>query len=309
MAKQWYNESRKERFINEVNATASAKTLFSASSKFESEAGVDLGGIPPAQVQRFLNEELGSRQSSLQSMLSWYRSYQNWCANRGLESPQNTSEIIVDSSIAKRKTMVESPFHLEEVLNRAFSPVGDNEVDVLYRCYLWMAYAGLEDDDACEVLSKNVDLDEMCIVYEDKEYPLYRHSYQAMWNAKFLGWMKYVNVNYNNSHSILDRKQSEYLLRSVKTEKPTPKTLAARIRRVFREKGIELTYGSVKLSGEFYRLLRDERIGIAVNFDRMIADAAQKRGVDLSSQKGITLRRNMMRTLPEDYKAWKRAFE
>lgn len=309
MAKRWYNQNRKERFINEINASVSAKTLFSASSKFESEAGVDLGGMPPAQVQRFLNEELGSRQSSLQSMLSWYRSYQKWCASNGLEAPQNTSEIVIDSSVAKRKTMVESPFHLEEVLNRAFSPVENNEVDILYRCYLWMAYSGLEDDDACDVLTQEVDLDEMCVVHGGKEYPLYRHSYQAMWNAKFLGWMKYVNANYNDNHSILNKKQSEYLLRSVKTEKPTPKTLAARIRKVFRERGIELTYGSVKLSGEFYRLLRNERAGVAVSFDQIIADTAKKKGVDLTSQKGVTLRNNMMRTLPHDYKAWKRAFE
>lgn len=309
MSITWYNEDRKKQFASGLNTLTMAKFVFNAAAKYEAANETDLGGMSGEMVQRFLNTKLGPSKSTTYSSLSFIRKYQAWCVDNGFEQEHDLSGVELDTSYAKRKAMVASPYHLEQVMNQAFSPVEENTTDCLYRCMLWMVFVGIDDEDAIEVKSSDVDLDSMCIFVGQEVYPIYRLGYKAFYSAKFSDSFYYYNSNYKDGGVDRARTKSDYLLRGVRVDKQKARMMLNSIRKRFSAIGMALTCNNVRLSGLYFRTLQQEQVTGVYNFDDEAMARAKKAGVDLSSKKGQMFLNKTKKLIDQEYQEWKIAFE
>jgi len=210
-----------------------------------------------------------------------------------------------------KRMMIASPVHLEAVLNKIFEPVASETVDCLYRCYLWMGFAGIEEAEAIEVTVDEIDFDTMTIEHGGKSYEIYREAVPAFKMACNATEFRYVNPNYTDGKQggYRNRYPGEHLLRGIRSAQIKLTTIRAVIGKKFKAEGIETSYGKIRLSGLFYKTYEMERFGEPVNFDAFIVERMGK--TDHQYHRNYTrnkLANGIRRDLEDDYECWKAAF-
>lgn len=302
-----YNEERKMRFLNETRSSPDfGKSVFKTTMPYEEEAGVDLCELPLDTLQTMANKNFGARTRTMDSTIAFLRSYVQWCKENGYHAVEDMYNVQTQMDEKMKRLMVASPKHLQSMLDKAFHPVESETVDCVYRCYLWMAFAGLEDAEALEVKVSEVDFDSMLIEHGGKSYELYRESIPAFRMACEATELVYEHPNYKQKRQ---RHLGEYLMRGIRSEKIKPATVKSVVQKAFKASGIELTYNKVRMSGMFYRAYETERMGNEVNFDDIITEHIIKMGSTYHSNYTRGKVANLIkRDLFDDYACWKAAF-
>lgn len=175
-----------------------------------------------------------------------------------------------------RKQMVTSPLHLQRYLNEVFDPEGDETIDNLYRCYYWMAFSGIREEDTLSITASDVDFMDMSIRYGENCVPLYRESLPAFHNAVELPGFLYKHPNYAKEIR-RDRVPGDTIMRGVRA---TTKTMSIRSMLSHRSAAAlqdgktkqQLSFYRVWMSGLFYRMYERERAGIPVDFSDAAVD-------------------------------------
>lgn len=307
-----YNSERKMRFITEArNSPDVGISVFNTTAPYEQAAGKDFCELPVETLQSIINTKFGFRNRTIGSVVSFLRLYVNWCKEQGYPSCDEICKVEIDLDEKMKRMMIASPAHLEFIQNKIFEPVQSETVDCLYRCYLWMGFAGVEEADTINVTVDEIDFDLMTIEHNGKSYEIYREAVPAFKMACTATQFRYTNPNYakEKQGNYRARYSGEHLLRGIRSPQLKINTIHSVIAKKMKAEGVETSYGKIRLSGIFYKVYEMERFGEPVNFDSYVIEQMNKskreyRYTYSRSKHASAIRRD----LELDYESWKAAF-
>lgn len=313
-----YNEETKIKFIQDYTNSESsgrfAVTVFNAFAPHEEAWGADLCTKTAEELQPAVDSVLCLRTRGQWSYLLLLRTYCKWCIAHKIpgacDGAANINTVGVDKI---RKQMVSGPMHLQKYLDDVFPPVEDESISILYRCYLWMAFGGVPEEDVTRIKCSDVDLDNMVIRFCGKSYDLYREAVPAFRLAATL-----TSFNYYHDNPVYvsrrDRYPGDTLMRGIKTLVTTEflyRTLWSHQKKAIAEGKTEqnLSYRRVMLSGLFYRNYEMERIGLPLNFTDVVIEETKGKTYSLNRRMKVEhIQNRIMRGYLEDYQRWKFVF-
>jgi hypothetical protein len=342
-----YNEEMKKRFVRDytrsLHTADFAKVIFDTLEPYENGWDADFCTMKSNELQPVLDKILGMRTNSKWMGITMLREYVKWCMLT--KYPNACNEIMNVNLLGLDKIkaqMVANPFHLQVYFDKVFHAENEETLDNIYRCFLWMAFAGIGDEEAMKVEVKDVDLTELGIVYEGVSYPLYKEAIPAFKNAMTLTSFFYKHPNYADNIVVRkDRAAGDTLIRGVRLKvkpgedpKESLSTIKSQLSRKLTEASRDVTdtnkkdvqqvkrtdqtlsYQRIALSGLFYRTYEAERAGIEPKFIG-VAEEQMERKVKKTQKEytlnneadSLVIRRNRKaRDYMEDYQRWKLAF-
>lgn len=315
-----YNEEQKTQFIRSytqsIHTANVAETVFSAMEKYENEWGRDLCTQSAEVLQPVIDEITGLRSKSQGMSLAILREYVKWCLVMKVPDACDGMLHITTVGLEKIKTqMVSSPLHLQKYLDEVFDVEGKETVDLIYRCYYWMAFSGIKEDDTLLVTAKDIDFENMCIHWNEREYPLYREAVPAFRLASTLTGFNYEHPNYQTIRR--DRIPGDTIMRGIRAvmkPKGMRSILTHRSMDAIKEgkTKLHLSFYRVWMSGLFYRTYENERAGLPVSFSETAVDFMSGKEYAVNGvNKYIKLSHKQNRIekdYMEDYERWKLAF-
>lgn len=313
-----YNNELKTKFIRDytqsINTANVATTVFKAMEPFEEAWQADLCTKAADELQPVIDKVVALRLSSQWMSLTILKEYVRWCMMMRVPGACDGMLHITAAGLDKvRHQMVSSPFHLQQYLDAVFSKEEDEMLDNLYRCYYWMAYGGIQDNDVLKVKVSDVNFAEMYIQYGDTSVPIYREALPAFHNAVELASFLYRHPKYAKPIR-RDRVPGDTLIRGYRTITQTSNLRsnmshlsADAIKQGKTE--LQLSFYRVWISGLFYRMYERERAGLPIDFTSVAADLmADKTYVIKGRTKLEHRQRQRGRNYMEDYQRWKLAF-
>ena len=313
-----YNEEQKTRFIrsytNSINTANVAATVFNSLEEYEQKWGADLCTRRADELQPAIDDILGLRSKSRWMTLSILKEYVKWClAMRVPDVCDGMLHIEVSGIDKVRKQMVASPLHLQKYLDQVFDSESEETIDNIYRCYYWMAYGGVREEDTLSVNISDVDMEQMLIRYHNTSVPIYREAIPAFKNALRLNSFVYLHPNYTKSIR-RDRVSGNELMRGIRATTKTMtirSTLSSRSADAIKAGKTEqqLSFHRISLSGLFYRIYERERAGVPVDFSDAAVSFMEGKTYLLGDREKLVHRQNKIeRDYMEDYQRWKLAF-
>lgn len=305
-----YNDKRKQGFLKKIRSRdALAKRLFASSALFEKKIDKDICLFDEDELNGFLREEFSRENDSLFQVVHILKQYARYCRHLHEEASDSYSKIKIDPVDEARETLFASPLHLASKLDLVFTDLNEDNVDILCRCFLWLAFAEMEDIDIVSVKRSDVDLASRNIHFEGLDYKIYEEAYKTFELACTLPSFK---VSVQKGCLYQSRSNPDMLLGSMERGEYVPKLkladFRARISAAGANSGVPLSYNSVRMSGLFYRVYERERAGLV----GVLEDEFQSFDGRGAKTDGTALAKSVRRTrrgIVEKYKAWKKAFE
>ena len=315
-----YNAKIKEEFIDmaapDSKTAARARRIFEEISQVEEYLGKDLCEMNADEAQLALGKSTQTARLWMPA-ITMLRRYVARCADeKGLDTARGVYEARDVNVVDVLENMVSDPGGLQSLLDRLFYPERELRIDCIYRCYYWLAFAGLKLDDVFKINVADVDLESMVVHFEDEEYPIYKEALPAFKNASTLNAFNAYSTWFTEVKS-WNRVVGLQLLRGLRgmARKETfrnqlNKFLEARAKAESRPTDNAPTYDRVQKSGLFYRVhvyesATDERESFQRFADLDMADKTFKlhRGQSLEKR-----RDHKARMLRADYDKWRYAF-
>lgn len=315
-----YNEDMKIRFIqdytNSINTANVCATIFNAVEKYETKWNADICTIDEKNLRPVIEELVGFRARSKWMRLIILKDYAKWCIAMGVSNSCDGMLKINTIGLEKIKQQtVSSPAHLENYLNEICEPVDEKTTDNIYRCFYWLAYAGVSEEDILNIRCEDVDFLKMVIRYNDIEVPIYREAVPAFKNCVELTQFVYKHPNYSTK-VWKDRALGDTVVRGVRA-KPSLKAMRVELSRRSKEKRdegkteLKLSYYRVWLSGVFFRTYEKELMGIEPDFKSVVLQQSGNRIYKLDSGRNTqeAKHKQLAHDYLEDYQRWKLAFK
>ncbi len=309
-----YNEDLKIRFIREYTQNISKAQhvvgIFSAFEPYERNYWhADLCTRSGKDLQPVIDKLTGLRYNSHWAVIPVLKEYVKWCIDNQVPNACNgILEVNVVGLERVRTCMVSGPLHLQRFMDSILDKECEETVHNLYRCYYWMAFSGLYEEDAFCIIDKDVQIDSLTIKYNGYDYPVYREAISAFKNAITLTGFYYKHPKYSE---IIwrERAAGHILLRGFRGNiKPlTLRSVFSNINtNALKDKKTEqqLSYSRVWLSGLFYRTYEREHAGYSVSF----TDAAIKQMGDKEYKNEKYQLAKIIRQYQRDYQRWKQVF-
>lgn len=313
-----FNEELKIRFIKDytgsLNTANVAETIFNALEKYEKNWGADICTRSTEELQPAIDEIVGLRSKSKWMALIILKEYTKWCI--AMKVPGACDGMMGIESIGLDKIkhqMVASPLHLQRYLDSIFEPEADETIDNIYRCYFWMAYGGIDEEDTTLIKKSDVDFQQMIIRYKSTSVPIYREAIPAFQNAVSLTSFLYRHPNYSKEIR-RDRIPGDTIMRGIKanTKVFTMRTTISKRNIKAVEEGntdMQLSFYRVRMSGLFYRVYEMERAGVPANFSEAALRVMEGKTYALYGREKIQHKQKRIeRDYMEDYQRWKLAF-
>lgn len=309
-----YNEELKSKFIRDY--TMSIKTaqlcrlIFDSIAKYEQQWDADICTKSENELHPVIDSISGMRNKTTERHLLVLRDYAKWCIAMKVEDACDSILHIKTTGVEKiRQQTVASPQHLQDYLNNICDPESAETTDNIYRCYYWLAYIGLKEEDIFRVKCSDVDFLDMLVRCGEEDYPFYRESIQALRNCATLTKFVYKNPKFWPERiEYHDRAEGDTLVRGIRST-PTIRYFRVELSRRSKAKNdegktdLKLSYYRVWLSGVFYRIYEIERRGVSIDFNDIIFEFLNKTE-DLSDSR----RRQIVKEYMEDYIRWKLAY-
>lgn len=319
-----YNADQKAAFLSQFQNPSDSyklfRNMFLSISGAEERADKDVSLFDETELIEVFPNIAGIRYESSVAMLSQLRRYVKWCQEQGHQTDDSIFSYEPDLSAKIRMCYVRSPEHLLFVLDHVFAQADQNEIEYVYRSYLWLAYFGFTEPEAAEISSSDVDFVGMTIkgrqIYQESVYDL----------RKVCSLTEFTEMKRNLT---VVRSKGDKILRG----KPTAKSLADALATTYRQSvsrafkkaeeelaefgqghpdldSIQLSFKRVYLSGVFYRAYQSEILGDDVSFDNVVNERYERdKQFYRHGEKGITKSKYHMKLgYREDYEVWKRAF-
>lgn len=312
-----YNSELKRKFISQYTTSENhikvIETMFGRCEPFEEKWDADLCTRGTDDLRELLTEVSGLRAKSVEHMYIVLRDYVRWC--RDVEQYPGAVDgvtLIDQAGLGKiRYQTVASPLHLQKYLDKLFRPEEEQSTDSVLRCYHWLAFSGLSEEEILAIRRGDVDLDNMIIRSKGGEYPIYREALTVVRNcAKLDAFSCPVK---GGGLVLRGRVDGDTLLRGVRSDFPDVHSLRTAVCKASRaaepETHMRLSYDRLWLSGIFYRMRERELAGEAPNFAPVAAEKI-KIGVYATAgevKAGRSARRKLARSMREDYNRWKLA--
>jgi hypothetical protein len=313
-----YNEEMKRRFIGDytksLHTAEVARVIFDALEPYEEKWGADFCTMSASELQPALDNILGMRVSSKWMGIIMLREYSKWCMiskyHGACDSIMDVNTIGLDKI---KKQMVSGPLHLQRYFNEVFDSESEETIDIIYRCYLWMAYGGVSEEDALSVKVDDVDLDTLKITFGETDAPIYREALTVFKSAISLTSFLHKHPNYRKPIR-RDRVAGDTVMRGVKTNTrllTIRSTLSKRLTEAAKtgKTELQLSFYRIWLSGLFYRMYEAERAGFPVDFSDVAVQEMEGKTYSLSGRDNLKLKQNRKaRDYMDDYRRWKLAF-
>ena len=314
-----YNQDQKTKFIQSytrsIKTADVCMTVFNALEKYEVAWGADICTRTTEELQPVIDDLVGLRSRSKWMRMTILKDYVRWCIRNGVPGAYDgiTGVNTVGLEKIKQQT-ISSPAHLEKYLNEICEPVEEKTTDNIYRCYYWLAYAGVKEEDILGIRCEDINFSNMTVLYKGMELPIYREATQAFRNCVELTQFVYKHPNYTST-VWKDRVPGDTVVRGVRSS-PSLKAIRVELSRRSRtkyDKGLtklKLSYFRVWISGIFYRAYEQEMMGIQPDFRDVVS--MQSEGKVYKLDKGRNTQEAKLRQLSrdyiEDYNRWKLAF-
>lgn len=313
-----YNEILKTNFIreytNSIKTADACMRVFNAVEKYEIKWNADICTKSERELQPIIDEFIGVRRGKSIN-LTILKDYVKWCVVTDVPGACDGMMRVNSAGLNKIKYQtVSSPAHLERYLNTICEPVEEQATDSIYRCYYWLAYAGVPEDDILQIRCRDIDFVKMVVRYKDVELPIYREAVPAFKNCVELAQFKFNHPNYSKD-VWKDRVPGDTVIRGVRA---LPSTKAMRVElsrrsKNKRDKGmtdLKLSYYRVWISGLFHRTYEKEMMGIQPDFRDVVYHQVAGKSYKLDSGRNTqeAKHRQLIRDYLEDYQRWKLAF-
>jgi hypothetical protein len=327
-----YNEELKTKFLDEYAADEGVKKKlvgwFQKIEPEENKKGRDFCTWTRNEILSIFDKVVSARASGQQMILFELGMYIKWCLKNNIEGARKDLLDIKAGDLPSEKIrgqMVANPRHLQRYLDCIFDPEDMETADCTYRCFLWLAYIGVYDDEvAIKIKDDDVDLVKQVVVYNETEYPIYKEALPVFKKCKELKRFNQVFPNYKDRVTVKLRVDGNELLRGAKDPARGMRVGKFRVAllRANKEKDkkfneeylkenkldIRISYSRAWLSGVFYRMYEDERAGIPVDFVPIAKYMILTNGYNGAQiQFNAQVNRNA-RFLSVDYKRWKQAY-
>lgn len=313
-----YNEKQKLAFIKDTVTNLSTEDLcrnvFNSLEKYEEEWGADLCTKTSDELRPVIEQLVGFRVHSKWTRIILLRKYVNWCIVNGVPGAIDGVSGIDTLGLSKVRTMtVFTPAALQDYLNCICEPESEKTVDNIYRCYYWLAFSGMDEEDIMNVKTNEVDFENMLINHDGRSYIIYRESIPAFKNCVNLTEFVYKHPNYSKD-VIKNRVPGDTLIRGVKRSISTMamRTELSRRAKKFIDSGetnIKLSYYRAWISGLFYRTYEAETRGISPSFKGAAERFMEGKVYKLDSGRNTpeAKKRQIMNDYLQDYERWKAA--
>lgn len=315
-----YNEELKTRFVQgytrSISTAKVCQTVFNAVEKYEVEWNADICTQQTEVLQPVIDEIVGFRARSKWMRIIILKDYVRWCIAMGVNNSCDGMLNINTVGLEKvRQQTISSPAHLERYLNDICEPADRQTTDNIYRCYYWLAYAGVKEEDILKVKCSDVDFSKMSIKYGDTEVPIYRESVPAFKNCVELEQFVYNHPNYS-TEVWKDRAQGDTIVRGLRA-KPSLKAMRVELSRRSKTKRdighteLKLSYYRVWISGVFYRAFENEQMGIQPDFSTVVSQQVEGKVYKLDSGRNTqdAKKRQLAHDYFEDYQRWKLTYK
>ena len=315
-----YNEEQKIAFIRQLtqslNTAEFCELVFKSFAPFEEAWGADLCTKSTEELAPVVEKICGARINSKYRRIVVLRAYVNWCImNRVPGAVDGVSDLSVLGLDKIRETSVKSPAHLQQCLNEVFDPEDEHTVDNTYRCYYWLAYAGMPEDEILSVMADEVDFDLMEVRHAGYTVPIYREGIKCFRNCVSLDHFVYQNPGYVNKKDIIRfRADGDVLLRGIRavpTQLSMRTELSRRTKAAFDSGKTKVRLSSYRawLSGLFYRQREREELGLPVDFMEEVERFSEGKVYKLEKSRKTqeSKRREIANDFRRDYEQWKAA--
>lgn len=313
-----YNAELKEKFIEQytqsINTAHIVHSVFDRVEDHERNWQADLCTRTTEELQPVIDSMLGLRAKSRWMTVSVLKEYVRWCLAIHVPDACDGMLHVELAGLDKvQRQMVPNPTGMRLYLDRVYDMASLQTIDNVYRCYLWMAYGGMEEADTVTIKASEVDLQELVIRHDGREFPIYKEAITEFTNLVQLDRFAMCHPNYTKV-VYLDRVQGDEILRGSKSE-----TMILTTRAMVSKKGVaaykrgatdkQLSYHRAKLSGLFYRVYEMERAGVPANFSEAAIRYLETHNVKAEGEEEVEKARNRVaREYMEDYQRWKLAF-
>lgn len=314
-----YNRKLKEEFIfgytENENTIRACLYIFNAFEPYEIEWGADLCTRNVDTLQPVIDNLVGLRMRSKWARLIILRDYVRWCINKGVPNVCDGMLRITTVGLTKVKQQtVANPLHLQKYLDSICEPEAEKTVDNSYRCFYWLAYSGITENNILNIRCKDVDIASMVVHCNNEEYPIYREALPAFKNCVELSHFVFKHPNYSKP-IYKPRAEGDILVRGVGSE-PSTKIIKIELSRRSKTKTAEgktdlkLSYFRIWISGLFYRTYENERAGIKPDFSEAVALSMRGKTYKLESGRNTidAKKRQLAKDFIEDYERWKMAY-
>lgn len=323
-----YNQELKEQFVSAYSKNESKRkslyNIFEAVGKYEEKLSKDFCQMNEEELGHVLQELMGYRARSKNTRGSSLRAYARWCFDNQIPGATQAMESVDFDRVGldkMRRQSVASPQHLQRYLDSVFEKESEETVDVVYRCFFWLAYMGvMKEEDALSIDVSDVDFEDMAIHFNGKDYPFYREAVPSIKKCATLESFRYVHPNYDPV--LKERAPGTKLLRGLKDTRSL-QVFRNTICRKERERkflpaaikddkslDLSLSFDRVWLSGRFFVMLENERSGMSVDFTYLAEEFMEGKEYNLSSGRNLigAKKRQVAGDYLRDYEQWKLAY-
>lgn len=325
-----YNEELKARFTNEYSVDIDSRRvelckLFNRLAKYEELYGRDFCQFDHNMLVECVGELVGFREISKRKIALLLREYVKWCLENNVEDATDRifhidiQKLGVDK--LKRQTLA-NPQHLARFMDYLYADPALESADCIHRGYCWLAYSGMEEEQALRVTTDDVDLTYRVIRIDGYEYPIYQEAVETILKCMKCKQFLYRNPNNMSKISYRDRANNNILLRSTsETVRPTTFRVELSSRQNERRKqpstkdvedlkNMQLSYFRIQMSGMFYRQYEIERSGREADFAEAASIYVDKRDYKLDKTWDTlkSRKRKLAKSYMKDYEMWKEAY-
>lgn len=304
-----YNEELKTRYLEKVGKQDSSRVVkaLEAQSETEQRLGKDICTMSDDELRENLQLR-GVSKRSQERELQYLKAYAKWCIANGVEgSCDALLRFKVDATPWVASKYVSSPWNLRERLDLLFRPVPECGLGVVYRCFFWLAFSGIKDEDAIRVRVKDIDLEHRR-VYIRRTGDTYWYYREAIPDFEFAVKSESFLVNGKERQRV----GGDLLLRGVRHVSGNGLNLdnfKVSMKRRQAKGAVPLTYTQIYKSGMCYNFYRSEQFGTP--FDPLMLARSDIYGIcdDLTDKSDLYDRVHIRKVRYQtEYEDWKRAF-
>ena len=321
-----YNEDIKQKFIGNYTRSSSMQKLcevvFNKVAKYEEEWDADVCSKTAEELQPMVDSIVGFRSRSKWSTLVILKAYTKWCIGEGVPYACDGMLKINSVGVSNLKTkMVSFPMSLQNYLNDVCAPESLQATDNIYRCFYWLAYMGMAEEDIMNVKTSDVNFETLTITFNGKTYDIYKEALPALKNCVNLTSFYFNHPNYTAKQVWKPRVDGDLLLRGIRGSSTVKSMRTALVKLVYdytktntpvvKKTKMQLSYHRVWLSGVFFRMYEKEMSGQEVDFSPAALQFMEGREYNYENSGGKNQnikKREIAKDYLEDYQRWKLAF-
>jgi hypothetical protein len=305
-----YNEAQKRAFIAATYANEAKREevadSFERFVSYEEAWGGDLVLQPIRQLQPAFDEIVQAVSAAkAKALLPMLKKYRKWYL------AQNPNAVCSGVVLLKlnmedklRGTMVASPLHLRRVLDEVLEPPEKESLDCVCRVWLWLAFAGVPQNQVTSITVDEVDFYNMQIHHGGRDYEIYREGLTEFHKLCELDYLVYIHRNPDYAQK-RPRLAGNQLLRGFGPKSLEIAKISIETSKRFAKTQWSLFFESVQFSGLYYRRFELERIGQKVTF---IEDPEERLRESANKNKPATYRNLVNLRHRNNYKQWKALF-